>query len=216
MKKIFLLTLIFTLSACANKYNQEGENSDTATGGVDVNDNGNLYDSDIYGGGSGGSGDSSIYSGTDDSYSISGATGTRGNRASNRAASYGDYYSDSDYGVNVVGGPSSGAKDRLIYFAFDSYDLDSRSMAVLRVHAKYLREHSDVNVVLEGHTDERGCREYNVGLGERRAYAVRNQFINEGVSSEQIRVLSYGEERPASDCSSEQCYARNRRVVIVY
>lgn len=212
MKKIFTIALIFALTACANnKYNnQEGENGD-ATGSVDVSDNGNIYDNDIYGGSGG-----TYTGGTDNSYSISGATGTRGNRASNREASYGDYYNDSNYGVNVVGGPSSGAKDRLIYFAFDSYDLDSRSMAVLRVHAQYLRENSNVNVVLEGHTDERGSREYNVGLGERRAYAVRNQFINEGVRADQIRVLSYGEERPAAECSSEQCYARNRRVVIVY
>ena len=64
--------------------------------------------------------------------------------------------------------------------------------------------------------DERGSREYNLGLGERRAYSVRNVFIEQGVNPAQLRVLSYGEERPVDFCSNESCYAKNRRAVIVY
>ena len=71
-------------------------------------------------------------------------------------------------------------------------------------------------VVLEGHTDERGTREYNIGLGERRAYSVKDVFQQDGVGVDQIRVLSYGEERPAVWGSDEDSYARNRRAVIIY
>lgn len=131
-------------------------------------------------------------------------------------SSVGDFYEDPSYGVNVVGGPSAGEKDRVIYFSFDSSALDSRSVAVVEEHAKYLRAHPNVQVVLEGHTDERGSREYNIGLGERRAYSVKGHFERLGVNPSQMRALSYGEENPAADCSSESCYAKNRRVVIVY
>ena len=89
------------------------------------------------------------------------------------SASTADYYNDPQYGVNVVGGPQSADKDRIIYFSFDSSAIDSRSEAVIREHAKYLRAHPQTKVVLEGHTDERGTREYNIGLGERRAYSVK-------------------------------------------
>jgi peptidoglycan-associated lipoprotein len=127
-----------------------------------------------------------------------------------------DHYSNPQYGVNVVGGPQSGDKDRIIYFAFDSSNIDSRSEAVIREHAKYLRAHPQTQVVLEGHTDERGTREYNISLGERRGYSVKERFTAEGVSPQQMRVMSYGEERPAAFGSSEEDYARNRRAVIVY
>ena len=131
-------------------------------------------------------------------------------------AGTGDYYNDPQYGVNVVGGPQSADKDRIIYFSYDSSAIDSRSEAVIREHAKYLRAHPQTKVVLEGHTDERGTREYNIGLGERRAYSVKERFVAEGISPQQMRVMSYGEERPAAFGSSEEDYAKNRRAVIVY
>lgn len=127
-----------------------------------------------------------------------------------------DYYNHPQYGVNVTGGPDATAKDRIIYFSYDSANIDERSASVIREHAKYLRKHPQMMVVLEGHTDERGTREYNIGLGERRAYSVKNIFLNAGVGAQQMRVLSYGEERPASFGSTEQDYAKNRRVVIIY
>ena len=129
---------------------------------------------------------------------------------------YGNFYDDPAYGVNVVGGPQASEKDRVIYFSYDSSRIDQRSENVIREHAKYLREHPQTMVVLEGHTDERGTREYNIGLGERRAYSVKDVFQQDGVGVDQIRVLSYGEERPAVWGSDEDSYARNRRAVIIY
>ncbi len=152
----------------------------------------------------------------EDGYTVPGYSNAYGNIRHNTQASVGDFYEDPAYGMNVVGGPSALAKDRLIYFAYDSSKLDSRSANVIREHAKYLRVHPQTRVVLEGHTDERGSREYNIGLGERRAYSVKRLFKQEGVNVSQMRVLSYGEERPAAFCSNENCYAKNRRVVIIY
>ncbi len=131
-------------------------------------------------------------------------------------ASTGDFYQDPLYGVNVVGGPESNDRDRVIYFSYDSAAIDERSENVIREHAKYLRNHPQTMVVLEGHTDERGTREYNIGLGERRAYSVKQHFTAAGVDKQQMRVLSYGEERPAVWGSDEISYAKNRRVVIIY
>ena len=193
---VFVLGLIL-LAGCSKPYNQNAENSEGyGDGNSYASTEGNIYG--------------------EDGYSVPGSSNAYGNQASNRQAQLGDFYEDPSYGSNVVAGPSGGARDRVIYFAYDSAELDSRSMAVLRVQAQYLRNNPHTRVVLEGHTDERGTREYNIALGERRAYSVRNAFINEGVNAEQIRVLSYGEERPAADCADESCYARNRRAVIVY
>lgn len=136
--------------------------------------------------------------------------------ANNSAAAYGDYYRDPQYGVNVTGGPKATGKDRIIYFSYDSSRLDARAEAVLREHARYLKAHPQTVVVLEGHTDERGSREYNIALGERRAYSVKQQFQRLGVNTQQMRVLSYGEERPAAWGADEGSYAKNRRTVIIY
>lgn len=147
-----------------------------------------------------------------DPYSSYGA----GSGYSSQGTGYGNFYDDPAYGVNVVGGPQATEKDRVIYFSFDSSRIDQRSENVIREHAKYLREHPQTMVVLEGHTDERGTREYNIGLGERRAYSVKEVFQQSGVGVDQMRVLSYGEERPAVWGSDENSYARNRRAVIIY
>ncbi len=103
-----------------------------------------------------------------------------------------------------------------VYFDFDSSDIRRESREVLEAHAKYLSENSGVSVVLEGHTDERGSKEYNMALGERRAESVE-RFLNvNDVSSDAIETVSYGEERPAVDESNEEAWAQNRRVEIVY
>ena len=187
-RKHYLGTVLFTLlaAACSSPYGLEGEEG-TAGAGAD---------------GMGGYGDGATY-GSNTSYG-------RGN------AGTADYYNDPQYGRNVTGGPQAADKDRIIYFSFDSSAIDSRSEAVIREHAKYLRAHPQTKVVLEGHTDERGTREYNIGLGERRAYSVKERFVAEGISPQQMRVMSYGEERPAAFGSSEEDYAKNRRAVIVY
>jgi peptidoglycan-associated lipoprotein len=86
----------------------------------------------------------------------------------------------------------------------------------LAAHAKYLNANVSRKVRLEGHTDERGSREYNIGLGERRAQAVRRALLLQGVGEAQITTISYGEERPAVTGSDEEAYAKNRRVEMSY
>jgi peptidoglycan-associated lipoprotein len=105
---------------------------------------------------------------------------------------------------------------RTIYFAYDSDQIRSEFESVLNAHARYLRSNGNARVVLQGHTDERGTREYNLALGERRANAVE-RFLNiQGVSPSQVEVVSYGEERPAARGQSEDAYAQNRRVSFAY
>lgn len=103
-----------------------------------------------------------------------------------------------------------------VYFDFDSDAIRPDFESMLNQHAQYLQSNSGTNVVLEGHTDPRGTREYNLGLGERRANAVRQYLSIQGVPASQMEVVSYGEERPAASGNSEQAYAQDRRVVIDY
>jgi peptidoglycan-associated lipoprotein len=136
--------------------------------------------------------------------------------------------------ANTSGAPSSGnqgaqsmtaeqmAKQELakvglvVYFDYDSADLKPESTAIVAAHAKYLSSNSSLKVRLEGNTDERGSREYNIGLGERRAQSVRKALMLQGVADAQITTLSYGEERPAVDGHDEAAYAKNRRVEFGY
>ncbi|MFN3580830.1 MAG: peptidoglycan-associated lipoprotein Pal [Pseudomonas sp.] len=97
------------------------------------------------------------------------------------------------------------------YFEFDSSDLKPEAMRALDVHAKDLKAAGN-RVVLEGHTDERGTREYNMALGERRSAAVQRYLVLQGVSPAQLELVSYGEEKPAAMGSSEEAWAQNRRV----
>jgi len=104
----------------------------------------------------------------------------------------------------------------IIYFDYDSSDIKSDYASVVAANAKYLNANAARKVRLEGNTDERGSREYNIGLGERRAQAVRRALLLQGVSEAQIATVSYGEERPAAAGSDETAYAKNRRVEISY
>lgn len=104
----------------------------------------------------------------------------------------------------------------VIYFDYDKSDLKPEYNSVIAAHAKYLTSNPSLKVRLEGNTDERGSREYNIGLGERRAQAVRRALMLQGVSENQITTLSYGEERPAADGHDEAAYAKNRRAEISY
>ena len=97
------------------------------------------------------------------------------------------------------------------YFEYDSSDLKPEAMSALDVHAKDLKGNG-ARVVLEGHTDERGTREYNMALGERRAQAVQRYLVLQGVSPAQLELVSYGEERPVATGTEEQSWAQNRRV----
>jgi peptidoglycan-associated lipoprotein len=114
-------------------------------------------------------------------------------------------------------GPQEGLlAKRTIYFDFDSSEIRGEGTDIVAAHAKYLASRGGIKVRLEGHTDERGSREYNIGLGERRAQAVRRALMLQGVTEAQITTVSYGEERPAVQGSDEAAYAKNRRVELVY
>ena len=105
---------------------------------------------------------------------------------------------------------------RVVYFDFDRAEIRGEAQEILRCHAKYLNDNATSRMTLEGHADERGSREYNLGLGERRGNAVSGALQGAGGSAAQITVVSYGEERPTCNDSSESCWAQNRRVEIVY
>ena len=107
-------------------------------------------------------------------------------------------------------------RQRLVHFDFDEYTVKPEYQAIVACHAKYLRDRPSARLTLEGHTDERGSREYNMGLGERRGNAVSSAIQANGGSGSQITVTSYGEERPVCTDSNEDCWAKNRRVEIVY
>jgi len=112
--------------------------------------------------------------------------------------------------------PNSLLAKRVVYFDFDKSDIKDDFRAVIQAHAEYLANHADVSVTLEGHADERGTREYNIALGERRANAVQRMLTLQGAAASQIRVVSYGEERPAALGHDEDAWALNRRVEFIY
>lgn len=102
-----------------------------------------------------------------------------------------------------------------VFFELDSSTLNGEAQATLDRQAKWLGQHSNVNIVVEGHADERGTREYNIALGERRATAAKNYLVNSGVSAARISTISYGKERPAVMGSDESSWSQNRRAVTV-
>lgn len=124
--------------------------------------------------------------------------------------------SGSGFAAGSLDDPSSPLSQRKIYFGLDRYDVSDEYRALVEAHAGYLRGSPSAAVTLEGHTDERGSREYNIALGERRSNAVRDLLVALGASATQITTVSYGEEKPASDCHDESCWSQNRRVEIVY
>jgi len=107
-------------------------------------------------------------------------------------------------------------RQRTVYFDFDQDTLRPEFQAIMACHAKYLNDRSESRITLEGNADERGTREYNLGLGERRGNAVSGALQGAGGSAGQLTVVSYGEERPTCGESSESCWQQNRRVEIVY
>lgn len=126
---------------------------------------------------------------------------------------------DSDTGLSgeeIVYDPSAGELGNIIYFDFDSSEVRAEDTDRVSRHAAQLRDNPSLRVRLEGHADERGSREYNIGLGERRAQAVRRLLLIQGAAATQISTVSFGEERPAADGSDEFAYEQNRRVEIRY
>jgi peptidoglycan-associated lipoprotein len=107
-------------------------------------------------------------------------------------------------------------RQRIVYFDLDKTDIHSEYQAAIACHAAYLRQFPGARVTLEGNADERGTREYNLGLGERRGNSVSSALSAAGASTSQLNVVSYGEERPVCREHSEECWQKNRRVEIVY
>lgn len=116
-------------------------------------------------------------------------------------------------GLNDPNSPLSG---RVVYFELDSSEVSSGDRATVAAHGQHLADNSDEVVTLEGHADERGSREYNLALGERRANTVRQLLLVEGASADQIKTVSYGEEKAVETCHDESCWDANRRVEFVY
>lgn len=120
-------------------------------------------------------------------------------------------------GFDDQNGPAGqGLSQRTYYFDFDSSDVHDEDKPAIYANANYLVTHSNARIIVEGHTDPRGSREYNVALGERRANAVLDLLKSKGVNPDQVRVVSYGAERLAAVGRSEEDYKLDRRVVIVY
>ena len=122
----------------------------------------------------------------------------------------GDVYT----GTDTVEYLASGVPDR-VFFATNESVLTTASRETLRKQAAWLRKNSNVTIVLEGHADERGTREYNLALGERRANAAKDYLMTYGISSDRISVLSYGKERPVDSGSNPLAWSKNRRSVTV-
>ena len=102
-----------------------------------------------------------------------------------------------------------------VFFNYDSSELDSDAQELLQDQVAWLKQYSDVSVIIEGHCDERGTREYNLALGEKRAQAVKNYLISLGISSDRVSTISYGKERPAVVGSNDGAWAQNRRSVTI-
>ena len=101
-----------------------------------------------------------------------------------------------------------------IYFDFDKFNLSNKSIQTLKSAVSAMKDNESINIVISGHADERGTREYNLALGERRAQAVKDYFVINGISKNRISTKSYGEEKPISYGSDENSYAKNRRAEI--
>lgn len=103
----------------------------------------------------------------------------------------------------------------VIYFDTDRYNIDTADAAALQTQAQYMSQYPNITVTIEGHADERGTREYNVALGERRANSAKNYLVSLGIAANRIRTVSYGEERPVATASTPEAWAKNRRAVTV-
>lgn len=102
-----------------------------------------------------------------------------------------------------------------VYFGFDKYNISNDSAEILNLQAEWLKSDPTINIIVEGHCDERGTKEYNLALGERRANAVKNYLVKQGISSKRIKVISYGKEKPVFVGNGEAVWAKNRVAVTV-
>lgn len=147
-----------------------------------------------------------------------GATGAAGNQAqtSGMNQGYGNQGTPLEQNQQQPAAGEVRPEQNVVYFAFDQSDIQPQDTDLLTQTANYLIAHPNVHVRLEGYTDERGTKAYNIALGDRRAQSVKRFLMLQGVSSDQIKTVSYGEEDPADAGHDEAAWAKNRRVVIVY
>ena len=122
----------------------------------------------------------------------------------------------SDLTIESLTDPNSPLSQRVIYFEFDSSDVAEQDREFVAAHAAILAANPDVKVSIEGHADERGSREYNIGLGEKRAQSVRRMMEFQGVLPSQMTTVSYGEEKAAVEGHEESAWSMNRRVELIY
>lgn len=121
-----------------------------------------------------------------------------------------------------MGGANNGVKpgpagvDNVVYFDYDSYTVKPEFQSLLEAHARFLKANRNLRANLEGHTDERGGREYNLALGQKRSEAVRRSLSVLGISDDQMEAVSYGKEKPAALGADESAFAKNRRTEIIY
>lgn len=108
-----------------------------------------------------------------------------------------------------------GASNTIVYFDTDQFDIDSEDAGKLQAQGQYFSQYPNITFTIEGHADERGTREYNLALGERRANAAKNYLVSLGIPADRIRTLSYGKERPVALGSDEGSWAQNRRAATV-
>ena len=140
--------------------------------------------------------------------------GIEDDSASTSGSDFDEWGDGSDIGYDSM--DSDEGPGTIIYFDFDSSEVRAEDTDTVTRHAMQLVDNPGASVRLEGHADERGSREYNIGLGERRAQAVRRLLLIQGASASQIATVSFGEERPANPDNSESAWAENRRVEIIY
>ena len=113
-------------------------------------------------------------------------------------------------------GPAELADNHTIYFAYNSENIQDQYLGVMQANAAYLKKNPEARVIIEGHTDERGSREYNLALGERRAQAAQAYLATSGVSASRMEAISYGEDQPADPGHDESAWAKNRRAEVSY
>ncbi|RKZ81599.1 MAG: peptidoglycan-associated lipoprotein Pal [Gammaproteobacteria bacterium] len=123
---------------------------------------------------------------------------------------------EDQYQGDELDDPASPLSNRVIYFEYDSSSVREEDLVVLEAHAAYLGDNPNVTIRLEGHTDERGAREYNLALGERRALSIRQTLMLQGAGINQFEVTSFGEERPVVEGFEENSWQQNRRVELIY
>lgn len=143
-------------------------------------------------------------------------SGMENDGGSSSGGDFDEWGDGSEIDSDLSGDPTGGELATIIFFEFDSSEVRSEDTDTVSRHAMLLVDNPGASVRLEGHADERGSREYNIGLGERRAQAVRRLLLIQGASASQIATVSFGEERPANPGSSEEAWSENRRVEIVY